>query len=102
MSEKSPENYPLITYAWVILMSVLGGVVSFMRRVKGTRTWGRFVTDIITAIFCGLVTFYLCEWFGLEQVAAAAFCSIAGNMGGQAIHVFKQMFVEFFSFWKSK
>lgn len=32
--EKDPSSYSLITYAWVMLLSVWGGVVNFIRRVR--------------------------------------------------------------------
>lgn len=96
MPEKSPENYALLTYLWVFGLSVLGGVVSFMRKVKEghARAWNfaELFGEIATSAFAGVMTFYLCEWSGFAPLATAAFVGIAGHMGSRSIKVLEGFF----------
>jgi hypothetical protein len=87
----SPENYPLITYLWVFGMSILGGIVSFSRKVRDghARAWSiaEFLGEIATSAFAGIITFYLCEWSGFSNVLTASLVGIAGHMGSRAIRI---------------
>lgn len=86
---KSPETFGLLTYAWVIGLSALGGVVAFARKVKEghARAWNfaELLGEIATSAFAGVITFYLCEWSGFHPLASAAFVGIAGHMGSRAL-----------------
>lgn len=94
MPEKSPENYTLLTYAWVFGLSALGGFVSFMRKVKEgkARAWNfvEFVGEIVTSAFAGVITFWLCEWARIPPLMTAAMVGIAGHMGSRAIYLLEK------------
>jgi hypothetical protein len=94
--EKSPENYTLLTYAWVFGLSALGGFVSFIRKVKSghARAWNfiELIGEICTSVFAGVVTFYMCEWSGFSPLATAAFVAVAGHMGTRAIFLAEDVF----------
>lgn len=96
MPEKSPENYELITYLWVIGLSALGGVVSFIHKVKhgNAKAWNfiEFFGELATSAFAGVLTFYLCEWSGFDRLATAAFVGISGHMGSKAIKLLEGFF----------
>lgn len=96
MSEKSPEYYPLITYACLLLMSILGGIVHFFHRVKGERSWFRFTGDVLTGIFCGYITFHLCALAKAPHDLCLVIASLSANMSNQSLHVFKQILINFF------
>lgn len=55
MPEKSPEAYSFITYGWVFALAILGGVVSFMRKLQEghTRVFNlvEFIGEIVTSAF---------------------------------------------------
>jgi len=55
--EKSPENFGWLTYAWVFGLSAMGGLVSFMRKVKDghARAWNivELIGEVCTATHCG-------------------------------------------------
>ena len=57
MPEKSPEAYSFITYGWVFALAILGGVVSFMRKLQlgHTRVFNlvEFIGEIVTSAFAG-------------------------------------------------
>ena len=63
MPEKSPEAYSFITYGWVFALAILGGVVSFMRKLQEghTRVFNlvEFIGEIVTSAFAGVLTFWM-------------------------------------------
>lgn len=87
--EKDPTSYSLITYAWVIGLSVTGGFVSFLRKVRegSSRAWNiaELLGEIFTSGFVGVITFWLCEAADIDPLYAAAMVGISGHMGSRAI-----------------
>ena len=71
MPEKDPTTYPLITYAWVLLLSSWGGVVSWLRKRKRgiARPFNviELIGEIMTSAFAGMLTFWLCEASGISR-----------------------------------
>lgn len=94
MPEKDPTNYELITYVWVLGLASLGGIVSFMRKLKAgnVRAFNlmEFIGEIVTSAFVGVITFYLCEAANMSQVLTAAFVGISGHMGSRAIFMLEK------------
>lgn len=91
----SPENYSLITYLWVLGLSVLGGTVHNIAKLRNG-TLSRFsipewVGDITIAAFIGVITFYLCESACISQTMTAAFVGVSSHMGTRAIVLFEKM-----------
>lgn len=89
MPEKSPEAYSFITYGWVFALAILGGVVSFMRKLQEghTRVFNlvEFIGEIVTSAFAGVLTFWMCEHASLSPLVTAAFVGISGHMGSRAL-----------------
>jgi hypothetical protein len=90
MTEKSPEIYAFVTYAWVLALASLGGMVAYFKKLKGGKKWR--VTDLLieiaTSAFVGVTTFYLCEAAGLSQVFTAAIVGISGHYSSRALVLF--------------
>ena len=83
MPLKDPTTYSIATYEWVIGISMLAGVVSFVEkmrlfRMKEFTWWGLFfvivglICEAISSIFVGLMAFAICESYGIEQMTAVA------------------------------
>lgn len=89
MPEKDPSNYPLITYAWVFVLAMLGGVVNFTRKLRDgiARPFNltEFAGEIVTSGFAGLLTFWLCEAADINKLLSAVLIAISGHMGSRAI-----------------
>lgn len=90
MPDKSPENIAAVQYFWVFALAMLGGTVSYLKKLKNGKKWK--VTDllieVITAAFAGVITFYLCMWVGIADIGAAALVGVSGHFSSRAITLF--------------
>lgn len=95
MPEKDPTTYSLATYAWVTILSVLGGFVSFAGKVREGRARPfnivELVGELVTSFFVGVLTFYLCEAAGISQLITAGVVGISGHMGTRALFLLERM-----------
>ena len=87
---KGPFDFALwSTYAWVIGISALGGLVSFYRKVKSgaARAWNisELIGELATSGLAGIITYWFCQWGEVNPWLAAAFIGIAGHMGSRLI-----------------
>ncbi|MCG8993691.1 phage holin family protein [Laribacter hongkongensis] len=84
---KNPASYSVITYCWVVALSLLGGISGAVRRARedGRVTLLEIVGELSISAFAGVMTFYLCEWSGTDQLLSAAFVGMSGHMGSRAI-----------------
>lgn len=94
---KSPVSYSVLTYCWVLALSAWGGAVRFIRKVKaGDMSFKQaaltLTGEIITSAFAGVVTFYACEAYDVNQLMTAVLVSIAGHMGGRAIEPLESIY----------
>lgn len=93
MIEKDPTSYSLLTYSWVIGLSIAGGVVSFLRKVREGQARAcniaELIGEIFTSGFVGVITFWLCEAGDISPLMSAAMVGIAGHMGSRAIMQFE-------------
>jgi hypothetical protein len=91
MIEKDPTSYSILTYAWVFGLAILGGVVSFMRKLQAghAKVFNivEFIGEIVTSAFAGVIAFWLCENAGFSPLATASIVGVCGHMGSRAIFV---------------
>ena len=92
--EKDPLSYSALTYAWVFLLAILGGVVNFMRKLQAghARAFNiiEFIGEIVTSAFAGVITFWLCENAELTPLVTAAFVGVSGLMGSRALFMIEE------------
>jgi hypothetical protein len=92
--DKDPLDYTILTYAWVISLSVFGGFASFIIKIKEGKVRAFNITelvgDLVISAFTGIITFYLCQSAGFGNTLTAALVGISGHMGGRAIHMFER------------
>jgi len=93
MPEKNPLNIATITYWWVFILAIFGGLVNYIQRVRMQRarvwTLTELIGEIVIAAFAGVITFYICVHFRFEAVLTAALVGMSGHMGGRAIQLFE-------------
>jgi len=92
MPEKDPTTYSMLTYAWVVGLSMWGGVVNTLARVKsGGEKFSILIlfADISVAAFAGVITFWLTQAANIDQLLSAAMVGISGHMGAKIIRFFE-------------
>lgn len=86
-----PFDYPLRTYLWVLGMSILGGIVAYMRALRQNRSRTfraiEFIGELCTSAFAGILAFWLCEAMNVPKLVEAATIGVAGHMGSSAIQL---------------
>ena len=87
---KTITGYALLTYAWVLALSTWGGLVNYLSKIRAGRIARFNVTELIGDLFIsgftGILTFWLCEASGFNELTTAVFVGISGHMGYLAIH----------------
>lgn len=95
MIEKDPSNYALLTYVYIVLLAIWGGLAKFHRKVKqGLVRWANLTEllgELVVSGFAGLMTFFLCQWADFNMLFTAVAAGIAGHMGTEAIYFIERM-----------
>lgn len=90
MPEKDPSNYSILTYSLVVLLSMWGGTVNFIRKKKLgiVRAFNivEFIGELVTSAFTGIIVFFLCEASDISPLMTAALVGIAGHMGSRLLY----------------
>lgn len=90
--EKDPSTYSYLTYFWVAGLAALGGVISHFKRIDGGTAWSwrRFIQDVVTSAFVGVLTFWLCEAAELQPLLTAALVGVSGHMGSRTLFIIER------------
>lgn len=93
--DKDPSSYEVITYLWVVLLSLWGGSASYIRRVRSMEiprySFVEFIGEVVIAAGVGILTFFLCEWGNIDQMLSAVFIAITAHMGSRALLIAEQV-----------
>lgn len=85
-----------LTWLWVIGLSLLGGFVSFIQKLKTghVRAWNltEFVGELATSAFVGILTFKACNWLNWDSSLTAAVVGITSHMGSRALFKAEEKF----------
>ena len=91
---KEPWTFSWVAYLWVVILSIWGGVVSYVRKVqKGeVHKWSitELIGELVTSAFAGVLTFFICEWANLPPLLTAAFVGISGHMGSRGLFMLEK------------
>lgn len=91
MTDKDPTSYSFLTYAWIITLSAIGGIISYLKKAKSFSIV-EFCTEILTAAFVGVITFWLCEQATIDPLTTAALVGVSGHMGSRALLMLEKFF----------
>ena len=79
----------LLSWAWIVGLSTLGGFVSFWQKLKSghARAWNftELVGEIATSGLAGLITANLCDSIGAPASLKYALVGILAHMGSRAL-----------------
>jgi hypothetical protein len=95
VSNNTPESYSLSTYGWVVAIAILGGVTSFAGRASRL-SWVVMTGELAVSAFSGIITFWLCEYLEIAQLASAALVGIVGHMGSRGMVTLERIGIKFF------
>lgn len=90
----------LSKYTWIIayvsLLSLAGGVTSYIRKRKNgiieRFNLSEFIGDMVISGFVGVVTYLICKGAGLNELLTAGCIGIASHMGTRAITFIEELF----------
>lgn len=84
----------LIPTLWMLAVAALGGVANFYQKVKTGKARAfnvmELVGEILVSAFVGLLTFWICKGYGVNEWLTAAAVGITGHMGSRAIFLAEQ------------
>ena len=87
--EKTITGYALLTYAWVLILSTWGGLVHYLSKVRAGAIARFNITELIGDMFIsgftGVLTFWMCEAAGFNELTTAVCVGISGHMGVRMI-----------------
>ena len=88
-------DYSTVTIIWVFILSLLGGVANYFRKVSGgvikRFSIAELVGDLFISGFVGFITFLLCDSAGFDVKLTAAIVGISGHMGSRAIFLLERL-----------
>lgn len=78
---------------WMLAVAASGGLVNFYGKVKAGEAHAfnimELIGEIIVSAGVGLVTYWICKGFGVNEYLTAAGVAISGHMGTRAIALFE-------------
>jgi len=95
MPHNDPSNYSIITYIWVLILSLWGGITHHIKKIK-TGVIARFsfselVGDLFISGFIGVMTFYLCEYAAMDKMLTAFLVGISSHMGTRGLMMLEEV-----------
>jgi len=92
MNNNEPSVYSAVTWLWIIGLSLLGGLASFIRKLNQptkpislSRIFIKLSGELVIAAFAGLLAFFLCRAWGLSNSWTAVLIGVSGHLGSRAI-----------------
>jgi hypothetical protein len=80
MIDKNPFTDSWSNIAYAVGLAILGGLVKYLNKEPKFKAW-TLIRDLVTAGFCGLLTFWMCEWMNIEGPLSAILIAASGLMG---------------------
>lgn len=91
---RSPLHVPLAEYGLMLGVAILGGLVSWIRKVRAGELapWSlsQLIGEMVIAAFAGLLTFWACDWAGLPTTVTACLTGISGMAGSKGLVLAEQ------------
>jgi hypothetical protein len=92
----SDTDLAVLTWIWVAGLSMLGGVASFLQKMKTghVRAWNftEFVGEITASGLTGIITANLCDAMNVPAPMKYALVGISSHMGSRALFKLEALF----------
>ena len=89
MKINSDIALPVLTYAWIIALSLLSALTTYVNRLSSGQPLGSpyaiFFLDVLYCQMAGLITYFLAISAGAEGLLTAALVSAGSHMGARLI-----------------
>lgn len=90
---QDPTEIPLRQYGLILAIAILGGLVSWIAKVRAGQASAynvmQLIGELATSAFAGLMAFWLLSWANCPPILMAPLVGIAGHMGTRSIAVFE-------------
>lgn len=90
-SERDPLNYPLKQWGLILFFSLLGGFVSWYRKVQrgelAATNLFTLIGEFTTSALAGLLAFMICDYFSVPVGLTAAVAGLAGHAGAKGLTI---------------
>lgn len=84
-----PENVGIITMLWVLALSLWGGTVHTIRKVKEgviqRFSLSEWIGDVTISGFIGVVTYALCKYSGFDEWLTAVCVGVTSHQGTRGL-----------------
>lgn len=84
----------LVPTLWAAGVASLGAILSFHQKVRQKKARWVNITELVGEMFVsgvvGIVTFWICKGYGVNEWLTAAAIAITGHMGSRAIFLAEQ------------
>lgn len=81
----------ILPWIWVSLLSIAGGMASFIRKMKTGLikrfSVAEFVGEIFVAFFVGILTMLFCQWGEVNVWLTGGLVGLSAHMGSRALFV---------------
>lgn len=92
--DKDPLSYEWLTYLWVIVLSLWGGIANYFRNITSGNpvrfSLAELIGDVVISGFVGLLTFFFCEAAQVKPMWAAGVIGITAHMGSRALFMMEK------------
>ncbi len=88
---QDPFGHPIITYLWVISLATVASIVRYLNSTPHVE-FARLLIEGLSGGFTGLLTFWLCQWQGIEGPRSAFLIGVSGLMGARVWNEFMEVF----------
>jgi hypothetical protein len=100
MPHRDPSSYELLTYLWVLFVSLWAGIAHNLKRIAENKETKisplSLLIDVVISGFVGLITFFLCEAAKMPPMLSAAIIGISAHMGSRALFLLEKTMVKLF------
>lgn len=95
MAHQDPANVPLITYVWVVGLSLLSSVAGYLSRINSGKPVNRpamqLLQDVCYCELAGLSSYFMAQTAELSEMQAILVVALGSHMGARLIFLMQNM-----------